>query len=205
VAADRGLFNLSAAQAAAVGSGLVQFLAAVAEFQQAGVFNPAVPIPAPALVSGPRDGTVAVSLGAVRELSGVAAGLGGLQLPGVGNFAGRLDVGYVFDRAGNYGLVLTARGPLSSSPPLSAPDHALGDVRVSVSDAATIGGLAGLRTVEGLDEGSGLSGSLDYSNAGGVVSFGAGVGYGAGLEYGTGVSYTQVIPLGNLFQVIPAA
>jgi hypothetical protein len=204
VAADRELFTLSQDQLGAVSSGLIEFLTAVSALNQSGTFTPSVPIPAPTLVHGPLDGTFEVSLGALRELTGVDPSVSGLQLPEVGNFPGQIDVGYVFDRAGDYGLALTVRGPLSSSPPLNSANHALGDVRVQVSNAPNITALNGLRNVEGLNLGSGLAGSLDYSNSGGAVSFGAGVGYGSGLEYGTGVSYTLVIPLGNVYKVIPS-
>jgi hypothetical protein len=205
VAAAQSLFNLTSDQAGLVSRGLIQFLITVSGLNQSGVFNPSVPLPAPQLVNGPLNGTFEVSLGALRELSKVGPKLNGLQLPAVGNFPGQIDVGYVFDRSGSYGLALTVRGPLSSSPPLNSTDHALGDVRVQVSDAPNIGALSGLRNVEGLNLGSGLAASLDYSNSGGVVTFGAGAGYGAGLEYGTGVSYTLVIPLGNVNKLFPTA
>ena len=48
----------------------------------------------------------------MRELASVDPSLSGLQLPVVGNFDGRIDVGFVLDRAGNFGIALTARGPL---------------------------------------------------------------------------------------------
>ena len=59
---------------------------------------------------------------------------------------------------------------------------------------------------EALNQGVGLSGGLSASNfANGVSTFAASAGYGSGLEFGTGVAYTQVIPLGNVYSLIPSA
>ena len=40
---------------------------------------------------------------------------------------------------------------------------------------------------------------------GGISTFSASAGNGFGLEYGTGVGYSQVIPLGNVYALIPSA
>ncbi len=133
--------------------------------------------------------------------------LAGLQLPGIGNFEGKIDAGFVFDRLGNYGLVLTARGPLLSAPPgFESSDLIGGDVQVEVSNAPNLEALNGIRLVEGVTMGSALQAGMAASNTqGGAVTLAASAGYGVGLEYGTGVAYTQVIPLGNVYALIPQA
>jgi hypothetical protein len=207
LAVERHLFTLSAGQQAEVNDGFNQFTATVNRLNQAGTFQPAVP-PAPqTLTKGPLGGTHQVSVGALRRLANVASPLSGLQLPGVGNFPGRIDAGYVFTRNGDYGLVLTARGPLLSAPAgVSSADLVSGDVQIAVSNASTLAALNGTSIVEGLTVGDVLSGSLGASsNANGVHTTSAAVGYGTGLDFGTGVAYTQVIPLGNVFALIPQA
>ncbi len=205
IAVERNVLSLSATQATLVSQGLTEFLNQVSALDQAGTFNPAVP---PAAVPVPRGrlrGTLYVSLGAVRELASVAPALSGLQLPVVGNFEGRIDVGFILDRAGNFGIALTARGPLTGAPPgVTSANEIAGDIRIEVSNAQNISALNGLSTVEGLNQGASLSGGAETSRLqNGVSTFGASVGYGAGLEYGTGVEYTQVFPLGNEYALIP--
>ena len=141
----------------------------------------------------------------MRELASVNPALSGLPLPVVGNFEGRIDVGFVLDRAGDFGIALTARGPLTGAPPgVTSANEIAGDIRIEVSNAQNISDLNGLSTVEGLNQGASLSGDVETSRLqNGVSTFGASVGYGAGLEYGTGIEYTQVIPLGNAYALIP--
>jgi hypothetical protein len=205
VAVDRQVFTLSLAQSALVSQGITQFLNDVTTLDQAGTFNPPVPPPAVPLPKGQLYGTLYVSLGAVRELASVNPALSGLQLPTVGNFEGRIDVGFVLDKHGNFGIALTARGPLYGAPPgVTSANMIAGDVRVEVSNAPNISDLNGLSTVEGLNQGAADSGGVETSRlANGVSTFGASDGYGSGLEYGTGMEYTTVIPLGNAYALIP--
>ncbi len=195
-AVDRQVFTLSGAQSNLVSQGFTEFLDQVAALDQAGTFNPAVPPPAVRLPKGRIQGTLYVSLGAVRDLASVNPALSGLPLPVVGNFEGRIDVGYVLDRAGNFGIALTARGPLTGAPPgVTSVNEIAGDIRIEVSNAANISDLNGVSTVQGLNQGASLSGGVETSRLqNGVSTFGASVGYGAGLEYGTGIEYTQVAP-----------
>jgi hypothetical protein len=205
IAVQRQVFSLSAAQASLVSQGVTGFLSEVAALDQAGTFNPAVPPAAVPLPKGQLNGTFYVSLGAVQQLASINPALSGLQLPDVGNFDGRIDVGFVLDRAGNFGIALTARGPLTGAPPgVTSANEVAGDIRIEVSNAQNISNLSGISTVEGLNQGANLSGDAETSRLqNGVSTFGASVGYGAGLEYGTGVEYTQVIPLGNEYALIP--
>ena len=193
------------AQSNLVSQGLTEFLSEVSSLDQSGTFNPAVPPPGVPLPKGRLYGTLYVSLGAVRELASVNSSQSGLQLPGVGNFEGRIDLGFVLDRAGNFGIALTARGPLTGAPPgVTSANEIAGDIRVEVSNAHNISDLNGLSTVEGLNQGESLSGGVESSRLqNGVSTFGASIGYGAGLEYGTGIEYTQVIPLGNIYALLP--
>jgi hypothetical protein len=205
VAVERQVFSLSSDQANLVSSGITQFENQVTSMLQAGTFQPPVPPAAAILPKGPLGGTLEVTLGAYRNLTDIAPGLGGLQWPNVGNFPGRIDVGYVFDRAGNFGIALTARGPLApATKGVASADVIGGDLRVGVSNAPNLSALNGTHTVEGLTQGFALSGGLEVSNAAnGVSTFAYSVGYGSGLEFGTGLSYTQVIPLGNVYALVP--
>ena len=66
--------------------------------------------------------------------------------------------------------------------------------------------LNGQRTVEGLTQGTALESGVETATyANGVKTFAASAGYGSGLEFGTGTAYTQVIPLGNVYALIPAS
>jgi hypothetical protein len=209
VAVDRNVFALSGDQSAKLNAGLSQFESTVASMNAAGTFQPAVPPAAPALPKGPLYGTLEVSLGALRKLSPafVDATQTGLQLTGVGNFPGRFDVGFVFDRNGNFGIALTARGPLLGAPSNVASANFIGgDTRVEVSNAPSLSALNGTRTVEGLTQGTALESGVETATyATGVKTFAASAGYGSGLEFGTGTAYTQVIPLGNVYALIPAS
>ena len=204
-AVDRQVYSLSAEQSDLVTEGVSQFLSQVSTLDQAGTFNPVVPPPAVPLPKGRLTGTLYVSLGTVRELASVNPSQSGLPLPIVGNFEGRIDVGFVLDRAGDFGIALTARGPLTGAPPgVTSANVIVGDIRIEVSNAPNISDLNGVSTVEGLNQGANLSGGSETPRwQNGVSSFGASVGYGSGLEYGTGVEYTQVIPLGNAYALIP--
>lgn len=205
LAADRKVFTLSARQSDLVARGIAQFQDQVNQLNIAGAFQPVVPAPAPDLPGGRLNGTLEVSLGAFRNLTSIDPALSGLQLPGVGNFPGRIDVGYVFDRAGNFGIALTARGPLASAPAGVASANVIGgDVRIEVSDAPNLAALNGRRTVEGLTQGSPSAGGLESARyESGIATFAASAGYGAGFEFGTGTAYTQVIPLGNVYALVP--
>ena len=172
---------------------------------QTGTFQPPVPPAPPAPAVGPLDGTLVISAGALRNLINVSPALSGLQLFGI-NFPGRIDTGYAFARNGDFGLVLTARGPLKSAPAgFSSNNLVGGDVGIEVSNAQSLQDLNGTRVEEGVTVGAALMSSLTESNQGGIATFGATVGYGTGFEFGTGVSYTQVIPLGNVNALIPSA
>lgn len=207
VAVDRNVFALNAAQTDALNAGVSDFETRVAALNQAGSFRTSVPPAAPRLPKKQLRGTLEVSLGAVRDLSSVDASQSGLQLTHIGNFPGRFNVGYVFDRAGNFGVALTARSPLAGAPRnVASPNVVAGDIHVEVSNARSLGDLNGLRSFEALNQGVGLSGGLSASNyANGVATFGASAGYGSGLEVGTGTAYTKVIPLGNVYALIPSA
>ncbi len=205
IAVERQVLKLSSTQATLVSQGLTEFLNEVNSLNEAGTFNPAVPPAAVPLPKGRLHSTLYVSLGAVRDLASVAPSLSGLQLHVVGNFEGRIDIGFVLDRAGNFGIAFTARGPLTGAPPgVTSINEIAGDIQIEVSNAQNISDLNGVSTVEGLNQGASLSGGIETSRLqNGVSTFGASVGYGAGLEYGTGVEYTQVIPLGNEYALIP--
>jgi hypothetical protein len=207
VAVDRQVFTLNSTQQAAVTAGLTSFQNTVAALNATGAFQPKAPPAPPKLVTGPLNGTLEVSLGVLRNLTNVAPGLSGLQLPGIANFPGRLDVGYVFDQAGDFGLILTARGPLFGTPTnVASPNLVGGDIQIEVSNAKSLAALTGQRLAEGLYQGTGISSGLAASsNANGVSTFAASIGYGSGLEFGTGTAYTQVIPLGNVYALIPSA
>jgi hypothetical protein len=160
----------------------------LAQFQALIAANPGGSI-VPTPVKGPLKGTLAVSFGVVQQPNAV-------QNPA----PERIDVGYVFARNGDYGIVLSARGPLSNTVPVPAPNTIVaGDLQTQVSNAKSLSELGGWRVVEGLQQGTVLSGGIAATNSGGVATFAASAGYGFGLEYGLSVQYTQVIPLGNIF------
>ena len=207
LAVQRDVFSLSDAQNSEVSAGISQFATQVQSMLTAGTFTPPVPVQPPGLPPKSLSGTLEISAGAVRRLLDVAPSVSGLSLPVLNNFPGRLDVGYVFDRSGDYGLMLTIRGPLENGNPVPTPvDVASGDVRVEVSNASNINQLGGSRVVEGVDVGSGVSADLGSSRyASGISTFSASAGSGFGLEYGTGVGYSTVIPLGNVYALIPSA
>jgi hypothetical protein len=206
IAVTRGVFTLGSTQLAQVQAALQQFNEVAGSLSQKGTFTPAVPPAAPPLSRGQLGGTLEVSIGALSDLVNVAAGQNGLQLPQIGNFPGRIDVGFVIARNGDYGLALTLRGPLYPSPPFPPNDKVGSTIQIEASNARSLGALNGLRTVEGLSIGTALMGTVTNSlTASGVSTFAASAGYGAGMEYGTGVAYTQVIPLGNLTALIPQA
>ncbi len=205
IAVSRQVFTLSSRQQAIVAAGYAQFVANVEALQASGAFQRSVPPAAQSLPKGPLTGTIQVTAGAVRSLNSVAPSQSGLPLPSIGNFEGRIDIGYVFDRKGNFGLALTARGPLLSSPPgVASSDVIGGDLQIEVSNASSLSALNGLRVVEGINQGGGFSGGQQASTTdSGVSAFGASIGYGSGLEFGTSVAYTEIIPLGNAFALIP--
>ena len=207
LAVQRNVFTLSDAQSTAVSAGISQFAAQVQSMMTAGEFTPSVPVQPPSLPTTSLSGTLEISAGVVTRLLDVDPAVSGLDLPVLGNFPGRLDVGYVFDRSGNFGIMLTLRGPLENANPNPTPvDVASGDVRVEVSNAPNISDLTGERVVEGVDVGSGVSSDLGTSKyASGISTFSASAGNGFGLEYGTGVGYSTVIPLGNVFALIPSS
>jgi hypothetical protein len=206
IAVSRGVFNLNSTQLSQVQQALVQFNTVASSFNQNGTFTPAIPPAAPPLPKGQLGGTLEVSIGALSELVNVAAGQNGLQLPQIGNFPGRIDVGFVIARNGDYGLALTLRGPLYPAPSFPPNDNVGSTIQIEASNAPNLNSLNGLRTVEGLSIGTALMGTVSTSlTATGVSTFATSAGYGAGMEYGTGVAYTQVIPLGNLNALIPTA
>jgi hypothetical protein len=204
-AVNRGVFTLSPQQTQLIGNAFNQFTTQVTALNQSGAFQPGTPLAAPTLPVGPLNKTIEVSLGAIRNLNDVPSVLSGLQLPVIGNFPGRIDVGFVFDKAGNFGIAFTARGPLSGSPKgVASPDAIGGDIRIEVSNAPSLTALNGQHLVEGLTQGSALSGGMEAStSSSGVSTFSTSIGYGSGLEFGTGLAYTQVVPLGNVNSLIP--
>ena len=207
LAVQRNVFTLNDAQSTAVSDGVTRFADQVQAMITAGAFTPPVPERAPSLPTGSLSGTLELSAGVARRLLDVNPAVSGLDLPAIGNFPGRLDVGYVFDRSGNYGIMLTVRGPLENANPVPTPvDVASGDVRVEVSNAKNISALTGVGVVEGVQVGSGVSSDLGISKyASGISTFSASAGNGFGLEYGTGVLYSTVIPLGNVYALIPSS
>lgn len=205
IAVSRQVFALSDRQEAIVSAGYAEFVNNVEAMQVDGTFQPSTPPAAQSLPRGPLSRTIEVSLGAFRTLNSVDPSQSGLPLPNVGNFEGRIDIGYVIDRKGNFGIALTARGPLLGSPAgVASSDVVGGDVRIEVSNAPSLSALSGVRHVEGITQGGGSAGGLESSRtASGFATSAASVGYGSGLEFGTGVAYTEVIPLGNAFALIP--
>jgi hypothetical protein len=206
IAVERQVLTLDSQQEALVTAGYAQFAANVQALNAAGAFTPSTPPAATSLPKGPLTGTIEVSLGAFRGLSSVYPSQSGLPLPGIGNFDGRIDEGFVIDRKGNFGIAITARGPLSGVPKGVASSNVIGgDIRIEVSNDTSLAALDGLSQAEGLTQGGGRSGGLEADKtSSGVSTFAASVGYGSGLEFGTGMAYTEVIPLGNAFALIPA-
>jgi hypothetical protein len=205
IAVQRNLFDLTAVTQQRIDAGLTQLVQTVDQLG-IGTFQPSVPPPQVNIPAEPLAGTLQISSAAFQNLSDVNPILSGLQLPGIGNFPGRLDVGYVFDLSGNYGLSLTLRGPLLDDPGnLNSANIVGGDVQIEISNAANITALNGLRTVEATTLGSVLDGGVSAANTdqGGVTTFAGSIGYGSGFEFGTGIGYTQIIPLGNVFSLIP--
>jgi hypothetical protein len=207
LAVQRNVFTLDSAQTSAVSAGVAQFAAGVQSMITAGSFTPSVPLKPAALPSKSLSGTLELSIGAVRRLFDVAPSISGLNLPSLGNFEGRLDVGYVVDRSGNYGIMLSLRGPLENANPKPTPvDVTSGDVNVEVSNAKNINQLTGQTVIEGVQVGSGTASGLSSSSYGnGISTFSASAGNGFGFEYGTGAGYSVVIPLGNVYALIPSA
>jgi hypothetical protein len=207
LAVQRNVFTLDSNQTSAVTAGTTQFGDQVQSMITAGSFTPSVPVKPPALPSGTLSGTLEISVGAVRRLLDVSPSISGLNLPSLGNFEGRIDVGYVVDRSGNYGIMLTLRGPLENANPKPTPvDVVSGDVNVEVSNARNIDALTGERVEEGVQVGSGTASGLSSSSYGnGITTFSASAGNGFGFEYGTGIGYSLVIPLGNVYALIPSA
>jgi hypothetical protein len=206
LAVQRNVFTLDSSQSSAVTTGLAAFAGEVQAMTSSGSFTPSVPLKPSSLPSGKLAGTLEVSVGDVRRLLDVSPDISGLNLPGLGNFEGRLDVGYVVDRSGNYGIMLSLRGPLENANPKPTPvDVASGDVNVQVSNARNISALTGQTLIEGVQVGAGTSSSLESSSYGnGITTFSASAGNGFGLEYGTGIGYSLVIPLGNVYALIPS-
>ena len=193
VAVDRHLSTPNPTQQVAIAQGVDAFLSvtgnwtplAGAQLAQAQAARPGASL-IPILPAGSLTGTLAVSSSIVR--------------PPMAGGPERFEVGYLFDRQGNYGLVLSARGPLSTTPTVTSTGGVVaGDVQVESSSATDLRQLAGWRIVEGAYQGSVLAGGLQSTNQDGLATFAASAGYGAGLEYGLGVRYTQIIPLGNVF------
>jgi hypothetical protein len=206
IAVERQVLTLSAQQQALVAAGYAQFVANVEALNASGTLQPSTPPAATTLPRGPLTRTIEVSLGAFRVLNSVAPSQSGLPLPNIGNFEGRIDEGFVIDRKGNFGIVITARGPLSDAPKgVASSDLIGGDIRIEVSNATSLAALNGLSQVEGIIQGGGQAGDLEsLKTASGASTFDASAGYGSGFEFGTGMAYTEVIPLGNAFALIPA-
>jgi hypothetical protein len=204
VAVDRGLYNLGATQMIQVQSALQQFETQASSLNQQGVFNPAIPPAPPPLPPARLGGTLQVSIGALQDLINVAPGATGLQLPGVGNFPGRIDAGYIIARNGDYGLALTLRGPLYPAATQPGVDNVGSTIQIEVSNASNLSQLNGLRNTEGLSIGTALMGTVTTSRSStGISTYATSAGYGVGFEYGTAIAYTLIIPLGNMNAIIP--
>jgi hypothetical protein len=213
VAVARKVFTPTAAQRERINATLADFLSEVDALKQSGTFTPPQPPVAPTPIKGPLKNTLAVTVAAIRDLDSVPVSISGLPLgqvvdsEGVArtiNLRGRIDVGYVIDSNGNYGLIFTARGPLLEDPPgLQSADTIGGDIRIEVSNATSLERLDGLRDEEGLTLGGALESTISTSNANGVSRWGVSVGYGSGFEFGTAVAYTRVVPLGNINALLP--
>jgi hypothetical protein len=212
-AVERRVYTLTPEQTQRVNDTLREFLLEVDDLNQAGVFTPVAPPVAPNPINGPLNRILLVSVGALRDLESVAPPQAGLPLATVTlpdgssrsiNLRGRIDVGFVIERNGNYGLFLKARGSLIPNPPeFASPNLIGGDLRVETANAAGMSSLDGLRIEEGLDLGAALLSDLSMTSDNGVSTFGATAGYGSGFQYGTSVSYTRTIPLGNINALLP--
>ncbi len=208
VAVERNAFDASPAQTDRIANELEAFLFEVQQLSASGAFTPAVPPATPAnVLGGARLGnTITITSAAVRDLVNVAPSQTGLQLFGL-NFPGRIDSGIILAANGDYGLVLSARGPMLEAPAGFSTDTVGGDLRVQLSNAQAITELNGLRIEEGTYLGSVISGEITASRTPkgprDLVTLSAAAGFGTGLDFGTTVTYTRVIPLGNLNALIP--
>jgi hypothetical protein len=214
IAVSREVYTPDSRQIAEIQAALAAFLLEVDDLNQSGVFTPQAPPVAPIPIRGPLNGTLVVSVAAIRDLTDVPVPLRGLPLGEVTdtqavsraiNLRGRIDVGYLIDKAGNFGMILTARGPLLANPPgFTSSNTIAGDVRIEVSNASTIQQLGGIRVEEGLTVGAALQSTLGMSNSAGIAAWSTSVGYGSGFQYGTSVAFSKVIPLGNINALLPA-
>jgi hypothetical protein len=94
----------------------------------------------------------------------------------------------------------------NANPKPTPVDVTSGDVNVEVSNAKNINQLTGQTVIEGVQVGSGTASGLSSSSYGnGISTFSASAGNGFGFEYGTGAGYSVVIPLGNVYALIPSA
>ncbi|WP_152053320.1 hypothetical protein [Tautonia marina] len=208
VAVERNAFDTSPEQSQRITDELESFLFDVQQLSASGAFTPVVPPATPAnMLGGARLGnTIQITSGAVRDLVNVAPSQTGLQLFGL-NFPGRIDSGIIIAANGDYGLVLSARGPMQDAPAGFSTDTVGGDLRVQLSNAQAITELNGLRIEEGTYLGSVISGEITASRTPigprELVTLGAAAGFGTGLDFGTTITYTRVIPLGNLNALIP--
>ena len=188
IAVARDVLTLSANQIAAVDAGYASFESTVSAMNAGGAFQPSVAPAAPTLPAGPLSGTIEISLGAFRNLGSVDSSQTGLPLPEIGNFPGRIDLGFVIDKYGNFGLEITRPRP--------SRRRACGRGERQRDRRRRPG--RGLERLQhrparrhphrrGPDPGGrGLSGGVESSiNTNGVSTFAASVGNGAGLEFGT--------------------
>ena len=127
------VFLLVARQQGLVATGYAQFVSNVEALQANGTFQPSTPPAAQSPPKGPLTGTIEVSAGAFRTLNSVDPSQSGLPLPNIGNFEGGIDIGYVIDRRGNFGIAFTARGPLIGAPAgVASSDVIGGDVKLDL-------------------------------------------------------------------------
>jgi hypothetical protein len=212
-AVQRRVFNLAPPKQTLVNETFAEFLAQVDALNQSGAFTPPAPPEAPVPIRGPLSNTLLVSAAAIRDLSSVPAPLAGLPLATITdsqgqsrsiNLRGRIDVGFVIERDGDYGLAFIARGPLLANPAdLESADTIGGDIRIDVSNAVDLAALEGLRVEEGLTIGAALESTLVTANSAGLETWGVTVGYGSGFQFGTSVSFTRVVKLGNINALLP--